>query len=212
MDVLQEDIVVGKSGGTAILCFGPAGVGKTLTAEIFSEVIKRPLYRVHSGQLGTDAESVEAELNEALHNATRWRAVLLIDEADVFVRKRGSDLEMNAVVGVFLRTLEYYKGLLFMTTNLPDEIDDAILSRCIAQIKYMKPDEPERLRLWKTLGSVYGCAFTQDEKNAKKLAAKFECTGRDIKGLIRLVMKYAHQRGKQIEFEDFTRLASFKGL
>ncbi|MBP5997996.1 MAG: AAA family ATPase [Azonexus sp.] len=49
MDVLMDDIVAGKSGGTTVLCAGPAGVGKTLTAEVYSEIIKRPLYRVHSG-------------------------------------------------------------------------------------------------------------------------------------------------------------------
>lgn len=213
MDVLQEDIVLGKSGGTSILCAGPPGVGKTLTAEVFAEVIKRPLYRVHSGQLGTDAESVEEALGEALKNAERWRAVMLIDEADVFVRRRGADLQMNAVVGVFLRTLEYYKGLLFLTTNLPDDIDDAILSRCIAHVRYKKPDANERKQLWKTLGVVYACDFTQDEKQAQALTKRFpEATGRDIKGLIRLVMKYAHQRGKAIDFSDFERLSAFKGM
>lgn len=212
MNVLQEDIVLGKSGGTAILCFGPAGCGKTLTAEVFSEVVKRPLYRVHSGQLGTDAATVEAALTTALDNATRWRAVLLIDEADVFVRKRGNDLEMNAVVGVFLRTLEYYKGLLFLTTNLPDEIDDAILSRCIAQLRYSKPAEEERVKLWQTLGSVYGCELVQQPKVARELAHAWECSGRDIKGLIRLSMKWARQRDKQLEVADIKRLSVFKGL
>jgi hypothetical protein len=52
MDVLMDDIVYGKSGGTTVLCAGPAGVGKTLTAEVYSEIIMRPLYRVHSGHWG----------------------------------------------------------------------------------------------------------------------------------------------------------------
>ena len=38
----------------------------------------------------------------------------------------------NAVVGVFLRVLEYFNGLLFLTTNRIDDIDEAIVSRCIA--------------------------------------------------------------------------------
>ena len=44
MDLLMDDIVAGKSGGTTVLCAGPPGVGKTLTAEVYSEIIKRPLY------------------------------------------------------------------------------------------------------------------------------------------------------------------------
>jgi hypothetical protein len=41
MDVLMDDIVAGKSGGTTVLCAGPPGVGKTLTAEVYSEIIRR---------------------------------------------------------------------------------------------------------------------------------------------------------------------------
>jgi hypothetical protein len=34
-------------------------VGKTLTAEVYSEIIRRPLYRVHSGQLGLNVAAME---------------------------------------------------------------------------------------------------------------------------------------------------------
>lgn len=212
MNVLMEDIISGKSGGTTILCQGKAGTGKTLTAEVYAEAIKRPLYRVHSGQLGTDAESVEEALKKALTNAKRWRAVLLIDEADVFVSARGDNLEKNAVIGVFLRVLEYYDGLLFLTTNRVDDIDEAILSRCIAVIKYSIPDVPERERIWLTLGEVYGMKVVSDKGMARKLAEAFTCSGRDIKGLIKLVTKYARQRDKKPTMEDFKRMAAFRGL
>lgn len=213
MNVLMEDIVSGKSGGTAILCQGRAGTGKTLTAEVYAECIKRPLYRVHSGQLGTDADSVEKALKVALDNAKRWRAVLLIDEADVFVSVRGGDLDKNAVIGVFLRVLEYYDGLLFMTTNRVDDIDEAILSRCIAVIKYDIPGVEERERIWLTLGGVYGMDLIKDKKMAKQLAENFpKASGRDIKGLIKLVTKYARQRNKKVEIDDFKRMAAFRGL
>jgi AAA+ superfamily predicted ATPase len=213
MDVLMEDVISGKSGGTTILCQGKAGTGKTLTAEIYAEVIKRPLYRVHSGQLGTNAGTVEEALKKALENASRWRAVLLIDEADVFISQRGDDLEKNAVIGVFLRVLEYYSGLLFLTTNRSDTIDEAILSRCIAQIKYDVPGEEERVKLWLVLGDVYGLPLVKDKAMATKLAKEFPtATGRDIKGLIKLVTKYARQRNKKASIEDFKRMAAFKGL
>ncbi len=83
MDVLMDDIIAGKSGGTTVLCAGPAGVGKTLTAEVYSEIIQRPLYRVHSGQLGLSVAEMEVALKNALTRAQRWGAVMLIDEADV---------------------------------------------------------------------------------------------------------------------------------
>ena len=84
MDVLADDIIEGKSGGATVLCAGPPGVGKTLTAEVYSEIIKRPLYRVHSGQLGLNVGELEQTLKDVLTRAQRWGAVVLIDEADVY--------------------------------------------------------------------------------------------------------------------------------
>ena len=148
MDVLMDDIVAGKSGGTTVLCAGPPGVGKTLTAEVYSEIIKRPLYRVHSGQLGLNVAAMENSLKEVLTRAQSWGAVMLIDEADVYIKRRDDDMTMNAVVGVFLRVLEYFNGLLFLTTNRVDDIDEAIVSRCIALIKFYPPDDEARRRIW----------------------------------------------------------------
>lgn len=88
MDVLMDDIVAGKSGGTTVLCAGPPGVGKTLTAEVYSEIIQRPLYRVHSGQLGLNVAAMETALKDVLTRAQRWGAVMLIDEADVYIKRR----------------------------------------------------------------------------------------------------------------------------
>lgn len=211
-DVLMEDIVSGKSGGTTIILQGKAGTGKTLTAEVYAEVMKVPLYRVHSGQLGIEPESVENVLKESMKRANRWNCALLIDECDVFLRARGDSLEHNAIVGVFLRVLEYFNGLLFLTTNRVDELDEAILSRAIANIKFNLPGEAERARLWKTLGEVFQVKLLKEDKACQRLAKDLQCSGRDIKGLIRLAVKYSRQRKKVLTVEDIKRMAIFKGL
>lgn len=209
-EVLMEDIVSGKSGGTTIILQGKAGTGKTLTAEVYAEVIKVPLYRVHSGQLGIEADTVENVLKQALKRATRWNCALLIDECDVFLRSRGDSLEHNAIVGVFLRVLEYFNGLLFMTTNRVDEIDEAIVSRAIANIRFSNPGVDERRRLWESLSEVYKVKLSAKDINT--LAKDIDCTGRDIKGLIRLAVKYSRQRKKPLNVEAIKRFAPFKGL
>ncbi|MBU0656200.1 MAG: hypothetical protein KJ914_13850 [Gammaproteobacteria bacterium] len=53
------------------------GGGKTLTAEVYSEIIKRPLYRVHSGQLGLNVVEMETALKNTLTRAQRWGAVVV---------------------------------------------------------------------------------------------------------------------------------------
>ena len=75
-----KDFIPGKGHGLVINLFGPPGVGKTLSAEATSEHLRRPLYMIGSGQLGTNAENVNHELGKACDLAARWNAILLIDE------------------------------------------------------------------------------------------------------------------------------------
>lgn len=212
MDMLMDDIVAGKSGGTTVLCAGPPGVGKTLTAEVYSEIIQRPLYRVHSGQLGLNVSTMETALREILTRAQRWGAVMLIDEADVYIKRRDDNIAMNAVVGVFLRVLEYFNGLLFLTTNRVDDIDEAIVSRCIALIKYNPPDDEAKRRIWRVMGEQFGLALS-DALIVDLVDAFPEATGRDIKGLAKLVTKFCAQKGVSApDLAVFQRCAIFRGL
>jgi hypothetical protein len=211
MDLLMDDIVAGKSGGTTVLCAGPPGVGKTLTAEVYSEIIRRPLYRVHSGQLGLSVAEMEATLKATLTRAQRWGAVMLIDEADVYIRRRDDNITANAVVGVFLRVLEYFNGLLFLTTNRVADIDEAVISRCIALIRYQPPGLEDRRRIWAVMTAQFGLEV--GEYLIQQLAERFPlATGRDIKGLSKLVAKYCQHKDTWPSLEVFQRCSIFRGM
>lgn len=211
MDVLMDDIVAGKSGGTTVLCAGPPGVGKTLTAEVYSEIIRRPLYRVHSGQLGLNVAEMEKTLKEVLTRAQRWGAVMLIDEADVYIKRRDDNITMNAVVGVFLRVLEYFNGLLFLTTNRVDDIDEAIVSRCIALIRFHPPSRDDRRKIWGVMAAQFGLAV--DGALLDSLPDIFpQASGRDIKGLAKLVAKYCSQKQVAASEKVFRRCSMFRAL
>lgn len=124
-----DDIVVGKGKGLIGLLCGNPGCGKTLTAEAVAEVAHRPLYVISAGDLGMDPKTMEENLARILELAHIWKAVLLLDEADVFLHRRSmTDLVRNALVSVFLRQLEYYQGILIMTTNMMKQIDPAFES------------------------------------------------------------------------------------
>ncbi len=211
MDLLMDDIVEGKSGGTTVLCVGPAGVGKTLTAEVYSEIIKRPLYRVHSGQLGLNVTEMEIALKNTLTRAQRWGAVMLIDEADVYIKRRDDNIAANAVVGVFLRVLEYFNGLLFLTTNRIGDIDEAIISRCIAIIRYHSPNFDDRCKIWAVMAEQFGLNI--DVELINTLSKTFpRASGRDIKGLTKLVAKYCHHKSVAPSLEVFNRCSIFRDM
>ena len=65
------------------------------------------MYVVSAGELGTNASALDAVLNKMFSVAPVWDAVVLIDEADVFLEERSTaDIEHNAMVSVFLRQIE----------------------------------------------------------------------------------------------------------
>ncbi|RZJ25041.1 MAG: AAA family ATPase [Haliea sp.] len=208
---LMEDIVEGKSGGTTILCKGAPGLGKTLTAEVYAEVVGKPLYRVHSGQLGVTASSVEANLSTILKRAARWDSVLLLDEADVYIRRRDNDLQHNAIVAEFLRTLEYFNGLLFMTTNRVADIDDAILSRCIAIIQFETPTREQATQLWRSLAQQFH-ADLSDELVQRLTATYAAASGRDIKELLKLTAKFCKGKKQPLSEDAFAQCAAFRAI
>lgn len=213
LDDYSDDIVAGKSAGNVILAQGRPGVGKTLTAEVYAEIVERPLYSIHSGSLGTSAESVRKNLEAIFARAARWDAVLLLDEADVFVIARGESVEQNAIVAEFLRTLEYFKGLLFMTTNRSDQIDDAILSRCAAIIKYTTPTPTDAVKVWNVMVANAKAESLVDAAMVETLVETYpDIAPRDVKMVLRLALRIAASRNQKPDLAIFERCMLFRGL
>jgi SpoVK/Ycf46/Vps4 family AAA+-type ATPase len=74
---------------------------------------------------------------------------MLIDEADVYLERREvSELKRNGLVSVFLRAMEYYRGILFLTTNRVGHFDPAFFSRIHVYIGYRPLDAEGRKRIW----------------------------------------------------------------
>ncbi|KAI0435901.1 hypothetical protein F4803DRAFT_544040 [Xylaria telfairii] len=142
-------IVKGKGRGLIILLHGVPGVGKTSTAETIAETTGRPLLPVTCGDIGESASVVEKNLEQIFANAHRWGCVLLLDEAEVFLTKRNlQDLTRNAMVSVFLRVLEFYSGILFLTTNRVGTIDEAFKSRIHVSLYYPPHDWKTSKQIW----------------------------------------------------------------
>lgn len=145
---LMQDVIAGKGQGLLILLSGSPGTGKTLMAEAIADKTKRPLYYVDSRDLGA-VDMIESSLSEKMADVAAWNAILLLDEADVYLQKRSIDsLDRNKLVAVFLRLLEYYKGIMFLTTNLWQTIDEAIESRIQVHLKFPVLDHDARSQIW----------------------------------------------------------------
>jgi hypothetical protein len=80
---------------------------------------------------------LESQLKTIFKIAKHFNAILLLDKADAFIASRTKLYNShNRLVTIFLRKLEYYRGLLFLTSNQGIQFDDAILSRIHLTIEY----------------------------------------------------------------------------
>jgi hypothetical protein len=185
-----DDIIEGKGRGMIMLLSGPPGVGKTLTAESVAENMRVPLYMMSAGDLGLDPAGIEESLNTILDMVAKWDAVLLLDEADVFLEARStSDLERNKLVSIFLRVLEYYEGILFLTTNRISNIDDAFHSRIHISMQYPPLTAANRRHIWNTFMSKTS-GLSDGQLDA---LAQVELNGRQIKNVLKTAQMLARR-------------------
>ncbi|TQV90683.1 hypothetical protein V2A60_006894 [Cordyceps javanica] len=184
-----DDVIQGKGKGLVTVLHGAPGTGKTLTAEGISELLQCPLYMVSAGELGTDSRYLEAELQRVLDICHAWGAVLLLDEADVFLEKRNmSDVHRNALVSIFLRQLEYFQGILFLTTNRVETFDEAFQSRIHIALRYDNLDGKAKRKIFgmfldrvRALGTVPVDPLSDDDLGR---LVRQDLNGREIKNIV----------------------------
>ncbi|KXH40497.1 ATPase [Colletotrichum nymphaeae SA-01] len=215
-----HDLVDGKGEGLVILLHGPPGVGKTLTAECVAESFKKPLYMVTAGDLGTDPETLEGKLSKIFDHAEAWDAILLLDEADIFLQDRDYDnLQRNALVSIFLRTLEYFNGIMFLTSNRIGAFDQAFQSRIHITIGMPEFDEPLRKEVWKIFIQDLGrkrrdgspALLSREECKAlgsevTKSWASQPLNGRQIRNCVRSALALAEDKGVKPDASHFNKV------
>ncbi|ENH69969.1 hypothetical protein FOC1_g10009476 [Fusarium oxysporum f. sp. cubense race 1] len=199
-----DDVIKGKGRGIIMLLSGEPGTGKTLTAESVSEIMQKPLYNMSAAELGGVAQEVEQKLDCALELSTRWGAVLLLDECDVFLERRTtSDIKRNKLVSIFLRLLEYFEGVMFLTTN---RVSDHLT------IHYPNLDYTSRLHIWRTFVNIVTDGNSLSEDELDELAG-VELNGRQIKNVVKTARLLAtHERTQLAMGHISTVLRIKKGL
>lgn len=196
------DVLSDKHGGMIILANGPTGVGKTLTAEVFAEINHAPLYVMEMAELGVDVNKIEENLIRIFGRVTRWGAILLLDEADIFLAERGESLQRAVIVGIFLRLMDYYKGLLFMTSNRAEVIDTAFKSRITIRIDYPKLDRATRQEIWQVMLHHAGIKIDGDLNGLPDI----ELNGRQIRNMVRLT-KVIH--GNEVTIDQLKEVSEY---
>ncbi|KAK7030336.1 hypothetical protein VNI00_014193 [Paramarasmius palmivorus] len=203
MELGFDDFIKGKGHGLVINLFGPPGVGKTFSAEATSEHVRRPLYLVGAGDLGIESAALDAALERVFEVATTWKAIVLIDEADVFLQQRSlDDLRRNAMVAVFLRHVEYYRGILFLTTNRVKAFDEAFLSRIHVALHFRDLSTNSKMQIWEAFIRKLGALDVITPEQIRALAGH-NINGRQIKNASRTAQSLAIGKGERLSFTHF---------
>ncbi|KAL9594135.1 MAG: hypothetical protein Q9219_007198 [cf. Caloplaca sp. 3 TL-2023] len=184
--------------------------------ETFDDVISGKGESSHSEdainpESGLSSSEVETALSNVLEMCTKWNAVLLIDEADVFLEQRSAhDLERNKLVSIFLRILEYYEGILFLTTNRVENIDAAFQSRIHISMEYDALSPQSRHHIWSnflfSLPAAAGAGKTNRTHGSFSDAdldrlARFPMNGREIKNVLKTAQLLAGKKGEVLGVE-----------
>lgn len=153
---------------------------------------------------------MERQLRVTFDRATKWNAVLLLDEADVFLQERDiHNLDRNALVSVFLRELEYFDGILFLTTNRPGQLDETFQSRIHITLPMAALDPVSQLRIWKTFLDV---EITDREvlkeclREIKKETKESPLNGRQIRNCVRSALSLAAQKDTRVSIDHIRQV------
>lgn len=209
-DISFDDFITGKGQGLVVLLAGPTGVGKTLTAESLSEHFKIPLFSLNPSDLGEEPRRAEKRLSELFRLALRWKSILLVDEAQNFLSQDSKELKGGIIASVLLRSLEYHRGVIFLTTNRPELLDLAVLDRAHATFDYPELSIEAKTSIWNSFVDALGVSVEIEPVDRDEILT-MQMNGRQTRDLIKVAILLASKRGENPAKDDFVRAAKMVG-
>ena len=158
--------------GYGTLCFyGPPGTGKTALAEHIAHELDKPLMiRQASDLVSKYVGETEQNMAKMFDEAQTEEAVLLLDEADSYLRSRKMAERSYEIseVNEMLQGMERFSGVFICTTNLFQELDEAALRRFTFKIQFKPLTDLQRERMFVT-EALGGDAERLTEEQRKRL-------------------------------------------
>ena len=134
-----------------------------------------PLMILSTAELGSKADEVEIKLGKILNMCKEWNAILLIDEAEVFLESHAlGDVARNSIVSAFLHLLEYHQEDIFLMTNHIARLNTAFKSRITVAFMYPDLDTVARQEIWERFLQLASIKIIETETVGEKFITKAE--------------------------------------
>lgn len=171
----------------------------------FAPLPNKANFSPHSYTIIADFQVIRY-LDSVFHLGKIWDCVVLLDEADVFLEQRTlSDLGRNALVSVFLRALEYYDGILVLTSNRVGTFDEAFKSRIQLALHYEELNLKQRHQIWENftrhLDDMNDNIDAADVTAHIAELARNEMNGRQIRNAVTTARQLALFQGKKMNYD-----------
>jgi AAA+ superfamily predicted ATPase len=199
-----------RGQGISALFDGDSGTGKTMACDVIASEVQLPLMRVNVATLVDKyIGETEKNLTRAFAQARALGGILLFDEADALFSSRvdvsrAQDRYANLETNLLLQLMEDHPGLVFLTTNLRRNIDQAFVRRITYNVYFDTPDAVLREQIWR-LHLPEG--FHEDGLDLKTLATAFELRGGAIKNALIRACYRAAGEGRKIGMTDLVECA-----
>ncbi|KDO29881.1 hypothetical protein SPRG_04948 [Saprolegnia parasitica CBS 223.65] len=180
--------------GLVLLLCGASGTGKTMTVNAVAHHLKKRVLLVDfpslQGKASQDRGECDADLRGLFREADMSNAILFFDECESIFKQRemGGDRLLNAL----LTEMERYEGIVFLATNRPFDLDEAMHRRITAVFEYKAPDHIQRREIWRVL--VSDKLQTSPDIDWDAIALKYELSGGFIKNAILSALLKAIER------------------
>lgn len=159
------DNLAGLVVGARLLLHGVPGTGKTALGKLLAERFDRPLLqRQASSLLSCYLGETEQNLRDMFDEARRENGILLLDEADSFLRSRDQARARWEVTQTneLLTQMEDFEGIFICTTNRLDDLDPAALRRFDFKVAFKPLRLDQRMRLIGSCCAALGIDASDD--------------------------------------------------
>ena len=182
--------------GVCIMLYGKPGTGKTETVYQLAKKTGRAIFHVDIGNtvsqwMGGTVNNLKQvfEKYEQLCKQLKSRGeeipILLFNEADALFGKRiepprqGWEIDENHTQSFLLDSIEKQEGIIFATTNIAGNFDEAFERRFLFKIKFEQPNLEIKKKIWKNKVSWLR------KDSVEEFASCYDFSGAEIENVVR---------------------------